>query len=73
MKRILGDFKVSVKLTLISCAFLMPILVLLYFLTAEQNIRIDFAQKELYGNEYLRPLKEILELAPAAKHISHNT
>jgi methyl-accepting chemotaxis protein len=73
MKRILRNFKVSVKLTLISCAFLLPILVLLYFLTAEQNIRIDFAQKELYGNEYLRPLKEILELAPVAKHISHNT
>jgi len=65
MKSLFSNFKVSVKLSLISAAFILPILVLLYFLTAEQNIRIDFAQKEIYGNQYLRPLKKLLELAPA--------
>jgi methyl-accepting chemotaxis protein len=65
MKSIFSNFKVSVKLALISATFILPILVLLYFLTSEQNIRIDFAQKELYGNQYLRPLKNLLELGPA--------
>lgn len=72
MKKLLGNLKVSLKLTLISVAFVIPILVLLYFLTAEQNIRIDFAQKEIYGDEYLRPLKGLMELAPDYKHLNHN-
>ncbi|MFO7446013.1 MAG: ATP-binding protein [Ignavibacteriaceae bacterium] len=68
----LSNYRVSVKLALISSAFILPVIVLLYFLISEQNIRIDFAQKELYGNEYLRPLKKLLELAPAYKHLNHN-
>lgn len=71
MKKLLGNLKVSLKLTLISVAFVIPILVLLYFLTSEQNIRIDFAQKEIYGDEYLRPLKGLMELAPDYKHLNH--
>ncbi len=64
MKQFINNLKVSRKLTVISIAFITPILVLLWFLISEQNIRIDFGQKEICGNMYLRPLKKILEVSP---------
>lgn len=64
MKQFINNLTVSRKLTVISIAFITPILVLLWFLISEQNIRIDFGQKEICGNMYLRPLKKILEVSP---------
>jgi len=60
----LRDMKISTKFTLVSLAFALPIAILLYLLIAEKNIAIDFAQKEIYGNIYLRPLRGLLEHVP---------
>ncbi|MFH0733316.1 MAG: methyl-accepting chemotaxis protein [bacterium] len=67
MKKFLINAKVSTKLTIIAVAFIIPILILLQALVSQQNISIDFAQKEIYGDSYLRPLKKMLEFAPALK------
>ena len=64
MKRFLINAKVSTKLTIIAIAFIIPILILLQALISQQNISINFAEKELKGDNYLRPLKKILEFAP---------
>ncbi|MFH1197643.1 MAG: methyl-accepting chemotaxis protein [bacterium] len=70
MKKLISNLKVSRKLYLISAAFILPVLFLLYALTTEQNIRIDFGQKELYGDQYLRPLRQLFEIAPQIKYNS---
>jgi methyl-accepting chemotaxis protein len=56
--------KVSQKLMLISVAFTLPIAVLLYLIVHVTNEDIDFAQSEKHGNEYQRPLEDLLELVP---------
>jgi methyl-accepting chemotaxis protein len=71
MEKLFGKLKVSYKLSLISVSFILPILVLLNFLISEQNIRIEFGQKEIYGDEYLRPLKKLLVAASNYKHVVH--
>jgi hypothetical protein len=35
------------------------------------NDRIDFAQKEMLGNQYLRPLRKLLEHVPQAGRFAH--
>lgn len=52
------------KLTLISMCFALPIAVLLYFMVAGINNDIRFAQLEVYGNRYLRPLMQLLDHVP---------
>jgi signal transduction histidine kinase/CheY-like chemotaxis protein/HPt (histidine-containing phosphotransfer) domain-containing protein/HAMP domain-containing protein len=49
------------KLVAICVAFTIPILLTTYFLIDEKRIKIDFAQKELYGDEYLRPVSRLLD------------
>jgi len=46
---------------MISVAFGLPVAVLLYTFVVVSNKDIDFAQWELYGNEYQRPLEDLLE------------
>ncbi len=48
------------KLNAVAVSFLIPVLVLLYFLVQEQDIRISFGEKEIYGSRYLIPLKDML-------------
>ena len=48
------------KLLWISLSFFLPIAVLLYFMIAGINDDIRFAEKELAGNEYQRPVHELL-------------
>lgn len=48
------------KLNAIAVTFLIPVLVLLYFLVQEQDIRISFGEKEICGSRYLIPLKDML-------------
>lgn len=55
---------VSSKLWTISLAYSLPIAVLLYLMVQGFNKDIDFAQMELYGNTYQRPLEQLLELIP---------
>ncbi len=70
MKRFIINAKVSTKLTIIAIAFIIPILILLQALISQQNISINFAEKELYGDSYLSPLKKMLEFAPNLKYVN---
>ena len=48
------------KLAAIALSFMIPLVVTTYFLVNEQNIKIDFAEQELRGDRYLRPLSQLL-------------
>ena len=52
---------VSHKLAIISLAFSLPIAVLLYFYVNTINANIEFASQEVKGNQYQRPLEQLLE------------
>ncbi len=56
--------KVSHKLMLISIFFVLPDSVMLYLFITAINDNIHFAEMESKGNEYQRPLEELLELIP---------
>ncbi len=60
----LNKLGVSSKLWTISLAYSLPIAVLFYLMIAGFNKDIDFAQMELHGNAYQRPLEQVLELVP---------
>lgn len=47
------------KFSLISCIFVVPLSLLMYLLISEIQTRNDFAEKEMYGNAYLRPLRQL--------------
>jgi signal transduction histidine kinase/CheY-like chemotaxis protein len=47
------------KFLLISLLFLLPLVVTMGFMVAEQNVRIRFAQKEIIGARYLSALSEV--------------
>ncbi len=47
------------KFALISVIFILPLLLVVYLLFSEINSRVEFAQKEIYGNAYLRPLIQL--------------
>jgi serine phosphatase RsbU (regulator of sigma subunit) len=57
----LNRLKYPQKFLLISCVFILPISLLMYLLITEIQSRSDFAKKEIYGNTYLRPLRELRE------------
>ena len=58
------SMRVSHKMLVISLSFSLPIAVLLYFVTLVTNKDIEFARKEMAGNEYQRPLEKLLEHIP---------
>jgi PAS domain S-box-containing protein len=64
MRKWFGNLKVSQKLMLISIFFVMPDSVMLYLFITGINENIQFARMEKKGNEYQRPLEELLELFP---------
>ncbi|MBE9097705.1 PP2C family protein-serine/threonine phosphatase [Tychonema sp. LEGE 07203] len=66
------------KFTLIGFLFAIPLTLLMYLLISEINSRVDFAQKEIYGNQYLRPLRQLREYIPKlqllkAEELNHNS
>ncbi len=64
MKKWFSNLKVAHKLMLISVFFVMPDSVMLYLFITGINENIQFARMEKKGNEYQRPLEELLELFP---------
>lgn len=64
MKSWFSNLKVSQKLLLISIFFVMPDSLMLYLFITGINENITFAQMEKKGNEYQRPLEELLKLIP---------
>ena len=64
MRRWFQNLKISQKLALISILFVMPDSVMLYLFITAINANIQFARLEQKGNEYERPLEDLLELIP---------
>jgi HAMP domain-containing protein len=52
------------KFVIVSLVFALPLTLVTYFWIAELNDRIEFSQKEFYGDVYLRPLRKLLEHVP---------
>ena len=56
------DRRIGTKLALMSALFVIPMGVMLSFMVDNLNKTvIDFARQELRGNEYQRPLEDILD------------
>ncbi len=64
MNRILSRLKLWQKIVVIICTFTLPMSVLGVFVFQGYHQDIHFAQMERYGNEYQRPLEELLEAFP---------
>ncbi len=60
------------KFTLIGFLFAMPLTLVMYLLISEINSRVDFAQKEIYGNQYLRPLRQLREYIPKLQLLNNH-
>ncbi|MEG5052209.1 MULTISPECIES: SpoIIE family protein phosphatase [unclassified Microcoleus] len=59
------------KFTLIGFLFAIPLTLVMYLLISEINSRVDFSQKEIYGNQYLRPLRQLREYIPQLQLLNY--
>lgn len=59
MRSLVARLKVWQKLGIIGLAFIIPLALTTYFLVDEQNTKIAFAQSELDGITYLRPVTDL--------------
>jgi len=57
------------KFLLISLLFVLPLALVMNFLISELDSRIEFTQKELYGNAYLRPISQLWQYIPRRQMI----
>ncbi len=60
------------KFSLISCIFVLPLSLLMYLLISEIQTRNDFAQREINGNAYLRPLRQLWSDIPKLQVANNN-
>src|SRR5688572_8221460 len=60
-RALMDRLKYPQKFLLISVLFLLPLAVVMYLLLSEINERVDFAQREIEGDRYLRPLRKMQE------------
>ena len=58
---IMDRLRYPYKFGLISFLFALPLILVMYFYISEVNSRIEFGSKEIQGDEYLRPLRHLLE------------
>src|ERR1017187_3842722 len=68
---LMNRLKYAQKFALITFLFLLPMSLLMYFFISAVNIQVQFAQKELVGTTYLRPLRGLLEDALRARILVH--
>ncbi|MEG4573161.1 PP2C family protein-serine/threonine phosphatase [Microcoleus sp. N3A4] len=59
------------KFSLIGFLFAIPLTLVMYLLISEINSRVDFSQKEIYGNQYLRPLRQLREYIPKLQQLNY--
>ncbi|MEG4841893.1 SpoIIE family protein phosphatase [Microcoleus sp. B9-D4] len=59
------------KFLLIGFLFAIPLTLVMYLLISEINSRVDFTQKEIYGNEYLRSLRQLREYIPKLQLLNY--
>jgi signal transduction histidine kinase len=64
MFKFIRRLSISRKLTLVSLSFLIPDFVLMCLFLVTINGYLDFAQQELNGNEFQRPLEELVDYLP---------
>src|ERR1700759_1355132 len=70
MRKWFQNLKVAQKLMLISVFFVLPDSVMLYLFITAINDSITFARMEQKGNQYQRPLEELLELIPQHRQLA---
>jgi methyl-accepting chemotaxis protein len=59
--RIIGrESRIWMKLAVVALSFIVPLVVTTYFLVDEQDIKIQFAEQEMRGLRYLRPVSDLL-------------
>ncbi len=61
---VLNRLKYPQKFALISILFILPLALVMFSLFSEINKKTTFAQRELDGTVYLRPLRQLLEHVP---------
>jgi sigma-B regulation protein RsbU (phosphoserine phosphatase) len=61
------------KFTLIGFLFAIPLTLVMYLLISEINSRVDFAEKEIYGNQYLRPRRQLREYIPKLQVLNYQS
>jgi signal transduction histidine kinase/CheY-like chemotaxis protein/HPt (histidine-containing phosphotransfer) domain-containing protein len=59
------------KFALILLLSALPLGLVMYLLISEMNDRIEFARKEIQGNQYLRPLRHLFEHALQSRELAH--
>ncbi|MEG4022948.1 hypothetical protein QT996_09070 [Microcoleus sp. S13C4] len=59
------------KFTLIGFLLAIPLTLVMYLRISEINSRVDLAQKEIYGNQYLRPLRQLREHIPKLQRLNY--
>ena len=59
------------KFTLIILLSALPLCLVMYLLIFEMNDRIEFAQKEIQGEQYLRPLRHLFEHTIQSRELAH--
>ena len=69
---LMNRLKYPQKFVLISLLFVLPLALVMTSLIKEINSRIEFAQKEIYGDAYLRPLRSMLEHTLENKMLADN-
>jgi methyl-accepting chemotaxis protein len=55
------NMKIGTKLILAGLGFALPSFIMLYMMIADKNNAIEFANKELYGTAFLRPVDKLLK------------
>lgn len=68
---LMNRLKYPQKFALITILFLLPMWLLMYFFFSAVNVQVQFAQKELAGTVYLRPLRVLMEDALRARVLVH--
>ena len=60
------------KFAVISLLFALPLGLSMYFLIAEMDDRIEFARKEIQGDQYFRPLQRLFEHVLQSRVLAHS-
>jgi hypothetical protein len=61
------------KFTLIGFLFAIPLTLVMYLLICEINSLIYFTKKEIYANQYLRPLRQLREYIPKLQLLNYQS
>jgi phosphoserine phosphatase RsbU/P len=69
---LMNRLKYPQKFFLISLLFVLPLGLVMNLLLSELDSRIEFTQKEIYGNAYLRPISQLWQYIPQRQLILQN-